>query len=159
MEFAPELSNPRRRAELLEATKWANEFSFQEIEQFAVYLELLKAADGQRLIIEGGKEPRLLVVVQGRIEVRKRNQAGREKLLAALAKGDSVGEMSLIDRQPCSASAYAAGDCTLLGMSGPAFEQLLDERPRLGAAFALKLARTLSHRLRLASGALSELLP
>jgi CRP-like cAMP-binding protein len=87
----------------------------------------------------GGRE--LLVVVEGKLTVER---AGKQ--LATLGPGDVVGEMSLIDGKPYSATVSATTDATVLVIGGRSFRQLLDELPSMRDG----IMRVLVQRLRLA---------
>ena len=55
----------------------------------------------------------MFVVREGELQILKHGKGGAEYKLAVLKVGDCVGEMSLIDIQPRSATARAVGTATL----------------------------------------------
>ena len=69
---------------------------------------------------------------------------GQERLLAVLGPGALIGELSLFDDQPRSATVSALRPCRLMHLTKPAFFKLADENPQIYRQ-ALKL---LTHRLR-----------
>lgn len=93
----------------------------------------------------GGQQ--LLIVVDGELTVKR----GTKKL-AKLGPGDVVGEMSLIDGRPYSASVVAATDATVLVIGGPSFRRLLDDLPGLKDS----ILRVLVDRLRMADARLVD---
>jgi CRP/FNR family cyclic AMP-dependent transcriptional regulator len=148
--------DPRTRAELLDATRWANDFSWSEIESLAAHLHVVRKAQGQLVCREGDADPSLCILVAGAVEVRKQDAGAHEKVLARLGPGQTIGEMALLDGQPRSASAVAAEEVTLLVLHRASLDRLIEEAPRLGVKLLWKLARFLSQRLRQTSGALAE---
>ncbi len=69
---------------------------------------------------------------------------GQERLLAVLGPGAMIGELSLIDDEPRSATISALKPCRLMHLTKPAFFRLADNNPQVYRR-ALKL---LAHRLR-----------
>src|SRR5688500_16096621 len=62
--------------------------------------------DGDLIFAEGDDSREMYVVVEGEVVVTKTSQRG-EITLATLKKGDFVGEMSLLESLPRSATARA----------------------------------------------------
>jgi CRP-like cAMP-binding protein len=146
----------RARAELLDGTRWANEFAWPEIESLAAHLQLRRCAGGELVCREGDADPALFIIAKGSVSILKHDAGDREKLLARLGPGQTLGEMALLDGQPRSANAVAAEDLVLLVFTRPELEKLVEAKPRLGVKLLWKLARFLSQRLRQTSGALAE---
>ena len=69
---------------------------------------------------------------------------GQERLLAVLGPGALIGELSLIDDEPRSATISALKPCRLLHLTKTVFFRLADDNPQVYRQ-ALKL---LAHRLR-----------
>jgi len=146
----------KKRAELLDATRWANEFAWAEIESLAVHLQLRRCAKGDVVCREGEADPALFIIGEGSVAILKHDAEDRQKLLAKLGPGQTLGEMALLDGQPRSASAVAAEDLVLLVFTRSELDRLVESKPRLGVKLLWKLARFLSQRLRQTSGALAE---
>ncbi len=146
----------RQRADLLDRTRWANDFDGKELETLASYLKLERRPRGGAVCREGDRDPTLFIVVEGKASVVKEDGAGRAKALATLGPGHTLGEMALVDGSPRSATVLAAEDLVLLALSRPDLDRLSSERPQLAVKVLLKLAAFLSQRLRQTSGALTE---
>jgi CRP-like cAMP-binding protein len=73
---------------------------------------------------------------------------GKESILATMAVGDCVGELSLLDHGPRSADVIANKDSVLLKLSSAAFERLVREAPSLGVPLVLALSRAVVDRIR-----------
>ena len=98
----------------------------------------------------------MCILLDGRLLIRKEDDAGQSKQLAVVRPGKCIGEMSLLDDSPCSATVQAESDAMLLLMTRERFHALIDEHPVLANLFILKIARLLSLRLRQTSGALVD---
>jgi CRP-like cAMP-binding protein len=146
----------RQRADLLERTRWANDFDGQELQTLASYLRLERRPGGAAVCREGDRDATLFIVVEGKASVVKEDGSGRARALATLGPGHTLGEMALVDGSPRSATVVAAEDLVLLALSRPDLDRLAAERPQLAVKVLLKLAAFLSQRLRQTSGALTE---
>jgi CRP-like cAMP-binding protein len=85
----------------------------------------------------------MFVVVQGEIEVVKASPRG-DLVLARLGQGDFVGEMSLLESPPRSATARACGATKLLAIHPGGFLVKIRRDP----TFAFEVMQTLSRRIR-----------
>lgn len=62
---------------------------------------------GETIVEQGKKSNALTIILTGRARVVSSDVRGREVILATMRSGDYVGEMSLIDQEPHSASVLA----------------------------------------------------
>ena len=153
----------KARAELLEATRWANDFAWAEIEALAAHLRVEHRRKGEVVCKEGDAQPSLFIIAQGSVSILKQDAGEQPKLLAKLGPGQTIGEMALLDGQPRSAlsenqldlaeSTYRA---LLLVLHRTELDRLVADKPRLGVKLLWKLARFLSQRLRQTSGNLAD---
>lgn len=86
----------------------------------------------------------LYFVVSGAIKIYTSNANGESKILSIITKGESFGELSLLDGKPRSATAQVLEDTKLLSLSAKKFNQLLRNNPEI----SLGIIRQLSERLR-----------
>src|SRR5437870_493889 len=72
---------------------------------------------GEPIVEQGKKSNALSIILTGRARVITADTRGREVILATLQPGDYVGEMSLIDDEPHSATVRAEiqTDALILG--------------------------------------------
>lgn len=108
---------------------------------------------GEMIVEQGRKSNALFIVLSGRARVLTTDSRGREVILATLQTGDYVGEMSLIDNEPHSATVQTEvpTDCLMLGRAE--FDHLL-----LGnAAMARAVMTGLVKRLRRADQKIESL--
>lgn len=99
---------------------------------------------------EGDAGESMYVLEAGRVEVRKRAYDEEDLLLATLGAGDCIGEMSLIDLSPRSASVRAVEDCLAFEISSANLFALYEHDLEQFALIQMNLARELSRRLRVA---------
>ena len=99
---------------------------------------------GDILIEEGKSFDSVALLLSGRMTV---NVAGVGEV-AQLASGDLIGEMSLVDSAPPSATVAAKADCTALILDKGALRRKLGEDVGFASRFYHALAIVLSDRLR-----------
>ena len=87
----------------------------------------------------------------GLVKVVVTSQQGEDCIISLLGADAIVGELSVIDGGPRSASVVAIADCSLLFFSRAKFQTCIDSHPEL----ASYLVRTLARRLREADDALA----
>ena len=99
---------------------------------------------GEALVEQGQKSNALFILLTGRARVMTSDSRGREVILATLAQGDYLGEMSIIDNEPHSATVRAEVATDVLMLGRAEFARCLTEN----ASMALVVMRGLVKRLR-----------
>jgi CRP/FNR family cyclic AMP-dependent transcriptional regulator len=102
-------------------------------------VEEITVGAGRMLVEEGTVGREFFFILDGTATVRK---GGRK--VASLGPGQYFGELSLLDRQPRSATVTADTDMTLLVLDQRRFNGLLDDMPTL----AHKLLAAMAQRIR-----------
>src|SRR6267142_5564751 len=108
--FASQLHALIPRCALLE------NFSPAEVLLLAHFLEVYRAEPGVEIIQEGDGGDFLLMVVEGKVEVQKRDRWNTPQTLAVVTGGRTLGEMSMIDGEARFATCVAA-EPTLIAVS------------------------------------------
>lgn len=108
---------------------------------------------GEIIVEHGRKSNALFILLNGRARVLTSDSRGREVILAVLQPGDYVGEMSLIDNQPHSATVRAEVQTDMLILGRPEFARCLPENSSLAYA----VMRGLVQRLRKADQQIESL--
>lgn len=85
-------------------------------------------AAGERIITEGEPGDAMYAILDGELEVTRRER-GREIALATRGPGEFIGEISLLEDAPRTASARAVTPARLLVISRDAFRTLLSSSP------------------------------
>ena len=91
------------------------------------------------------KSNALFILLNGRARVLTADARGREVILAVLESGDYVGEMSLIDNDPHSATVRCEIQTDMLILGRPDFQRCLPEHSTLSYAILRGLVRRLRH--------------
>ncbi len=99
---------------------------------------------GATIFEEGVSGEYMYLIQEGQVKVTKMSEDGRQKILEILSPGDFFGEMTLLDREPRSASIKTTHPCVLLALSRQDFLRLLERNLDIG----MELLRVLSLRLR-----------
>jgi len=118
---------------------------------------VMRVPAGVQLMGEGDPARSVFVVCEGELEIKKRGTAGPEVRLALLRPGDCVGEMSLIDIQPRSATVRTVSACVLLRIDHAEIGKLYRSNPEVYTLLVLNIAREISRRLRRADQVLADM--
>lgn len=100
---------------------------------------------GEFIVEQGKKSNFLAIVLTGRARVVTTDTRGREVILATMNPGDYVGEMSLIDNQPHSATVRAEVQTDVLILGRPEFARCLPENTSMAYAVMKGLVQRLRH--------------
>ena len=117
-------------------------------------LQYVDVVKGDVVFCEDDPGDRLFVLTHGKMKITRSGPDDRENLLAVLGPGDLLGELSLFDSLPRTATATALTATTLASLSGPDFHDFLSERPRVG----VRLLKVLAGRLRDTNAAMADLI-
>ncbi len=93
---------------------------------------------GKTILREGEPGLALLLILEGKVEVRKKG-----KLLSTLENGGFFGEMTVIDDKPRSADVVAVAPTTCFGLTSWAFAGLVRTYPEIALAVMKELVRRL----------------
>lgn len=119
------------------------DLSEEDLEQLYTMADTVSIPAGQFVLQEGDPGDSLYVVLDGELEVTKR-QGSQEVLLALYRPGQFFGEMALLERAPRSASVRTLRESRLLEISQAAFQTLLS----CSASAPLRILHTVTSRLR-----------
>lgn len=102
--------------------------------------------EGQKLFSQGDLGDEVYVLISGRVQISMAT-GQRPQILSVLGPGDCIGEMSVIDGSPRSATATVVGpaqSARLLCIAGDTFRRFLEERSHVAG----KVIGVLASRLR-----------
>ena len=100
---------------------------------------------GEDIVEQGQKSNSLFILLTGRARVISTDQRGREVILAILQAGDYVGEMSLIDNEPHSATVRAQVQTDVLVLGRSEFTHCLNTNSSMAFAMMKRLVQRLRH--------------
>ncbi len=87
---------------------------------------------GDILFRQGDPPDEVYLIKTGRIEIVV-GEGDNEKRVALIGNGEFLGEMSIIDGRPRSATARAAEKTTVIAIDSDKLKKTLEEEPLIGA--------------------------
>jgi len=133
-------------------------FAPAEVRLLAHFMDVYRAEPAVEVIREGDGGDFMLMVIEGKIEVHKRDRWNTPQLLAVVEAGRTLGEMSMIDGEARFATCIAAEPTLIAVLDRENLARIIVEQPLLGAKILMELVLMLSQRLRVTSGRLLGLL-
>ena len=125
----------------------------EQVEDLAVNVSKRKIKKGEDVVRQGQNSHALFLILSGRAHVVMTDNKGKEVILATLKAGDYIGEMSLIDNEPHSATVRAEVQTDVLVLGRAEFARCLPENSSLSYA----IMRGLVTRLRSADRQIESL--
>lgn len=110
---------------------------------------------GDALFYQGEQGTEMFIVREGSIAIEMETDAGETIEIATLAEGEFLGEMSLFEDAPRSATCRSKGKSFLYGLSMDEFSRLMAERPSVAIKVMNRMMRIVAERLQRSSAFLS----
>ena len=126
-----------------------------ELEVVARHMNYFELEPGDILFHEGDPGDSVCFVVKGLLEVLK-GSGGDQIAIAHVSKNRSIGEMSVIDNTPRSATVRAKEKTHIVSLTKKGFDDLLDQYPKVGIQVLKQIARLMSMNLRKTSSRLAD---
>jgi len=144
--------------ELASSCRLLDSLDGRELSSLSNFLRAHRLAQGKTLFKQGEASSGIWFLIEGSVDVLKESSEGNGALkkITTIRHGQALGEASLMDGRPHSATAVSASDCVLLHLSSKQFQALLDELPRLGITLLKKIGQQLAGRLRQTTGKLVD---
>lgn len=121
----------------------------QELDRLRQVLTRRDFAAGEIFCREGDEGDRMWLLAKGSVSIRLALAGSTESLrIASLARGTTIGEMSLVDSARRSATIIADEQVVCFELLQHRFAALLADHPAIGIKLLSNLARELSRRLR-----------
>jgi CRP/FNR family transcriptional regulator, cyclic AMP receptor protein len=115
----------------------------QQAEAIAEAIVKRRFKRGETIVEQGKKSNALFILLTGRARVVTSDSRGREVILATLNPGDHLGEMSLIDNDPHSATVRAEVQTDVLMLGRIEFARCLPENTTMAYAVMKGLVQRL----------------
>lgn len=119
-----------------------------EVRLLAHFMKVYRAAAGAELLREGDAGDFLLMLIEGRAEVLRRDPRGAPRPLAVVEAGRTLGEMSMADGEPRFATCIALEPSLVAALDRDQLARIIVEQPMLGAKLLMELVLVLSQNLR-----------
>jgi small-conductance mechanosensitive channel len=111
----------------------------------------IRFGQGERIIVEGDEGNTLYQIVSGEVAVIKKMQDGELRELARLSAPAIVGEMSVFNEEPRSATIEALGSCVVLEVERDDLRPLLQHEPKVLEMLAAVISQRRAELLKLSS--------
>jgi CRP-like cAMP-binding protein len=131
----------------LPALGWLTGLKKDDRDILATYGEFLPAQPNQPIITEGEPQPYLYYIINGSFHIWK-NKEGEQNHVATLMAGNSIGEMSIFDLAPASATVAPEDFGQVWRINYEEFMRFVDDNPGAANKIFLALLTTLAKRLR-----------
>ena len=133
-------------------------FSPAEVRLLSHFMGVYRAEAGGEIIREGDGGDFMLMLIEGKVEVLKRDRWSTPQLIAVVETGKTLGEMSMIDGEPRFATCIAVEAVLVAVLDRENLARIIVEQPLLGAKILMELVLMLSQRLRSTGTRLLEVL-
>lgn len=139
---------------LVSKSQFFAEFSQEDISILSGYMEVYRAQPGEILIREGDAGDFMLLIVEGEIDILKKDQRGGQQHMTSAGPGMTLGEMSMIDGEPRFATCMASQTTTFAVLTRDNMAKIILDHQSLGSKILVKMVTMLSLRLRQTSARL-----
>jgi CRP-like cAMP-binding protein len=127
-----------------------------ELQAIVKHMNYIDVEPGEYVFKEGDKGSYMCFAARGVFDVLKRPVKGKSLPISLLRKGQSLGEMSVIDSYNRSATVRAKTKATLVTLSRDSFEAILCKYPTIGIKLFRSLSRLMSLHLRKTSSGFAD---
>ena len=145
-----------RIREIIEAIQLFEDFEADELEGLARYMRCYRAPLGTEIIREGDQGDFMLLLLDGSVEIVKKDIRGSAQIMGTAGPGKTLGEMSLIDGEPRFASCVALDIVEIAVLDRESLSRIIAEEPRIGVKLMMELLMLLNQRLRSVSAQLLD---
>ena len=153
MEEKVELHPNQEIIELLKEIDMFSELNDPERSDLAALFDSKTYESGKELFQEDDPGGMMYIIAEGTVEVQKRRSHGTGRVvIARFDRGGVIGEMSLIDGMPRSATVIAVQTTRSYVLSQETFDEMIANNQDLAVKILKGLAKLLSLRLRNTSG-------
>jgi CRP-like cAMP-binding protein len=116
----------------------------RDLRKISLKFEIIELAMGEVLFYEKESSSDMYIVLEGKVRASLFDEQGNELVLAELGPGEFIGEMSMIDELPRSATVIAEEPTKLASLKRNTFLKILRENPDI----AINVIKALVARLR-----------
>jgi len=112
---------------------------------------------GKVIFREGDPGNKVYFVLRGVVQIEKGVDEANATRLARLGRGELMGEISVLDKSPRTATATAYVDTELAVMGRQQVDALVATHPKIAAKIFLGISQSLARRLRSADDEITQL--
>lgn len=148
----------KEKMERLIATQIGKDLDMPAAEFIASYMKAFSLSPGGIICQQGDDSSYLCIITRGRANIIRSDAEGNEKIVATVGPGQPLGELSLFDAEPRSASAVASSPVEMLVLEQFSFELLCENNTRVWSKLIKPLIKSMTKRFRQTSGLLAQYL-
>ena len=152
-------NNEEKTRDLILSLPLFDAFKMDELDILSRHMNYTEILRGDYLFSEGDKGDYMCFVVRGLLDVLKKTSNGDYRVIARLGKGNTIGEMAIIDKSPRSASVIARQPTVVIILTKKGFDILTQKYPVLGVTLLKKIMRLLSLNMRRTTSKLADKMP
>jgi len=139
---------------LMAKTPLFSGLDIDDTRKLGAFMYVYEAPPGVTVINEGETGDFMVLLMEGMVDVLRRNRYNYPSRIAVAQAGHALGEMSMFDGEPRFASCVTLDNSRLAVLTRDALMLVLSDEPKLGNKILLKLVQLLSDRLRQTSAKL-----
>jgi CRP/FNR family transcriptional regulator, cyclic AMP receptor protein len=122
-------------------------FSSEDVTQLSTFGESRCYSAGDTIIHENEPNGHLYLVLKGTVEVLKSSEHGVQHM-AEIGVSGSLGEMSIFDPGPSSATVKAVTEVEVWRTTQDQLDRMHEVRPKVAFRLVSRICQVLAHRLR-----------
>jgi CRP/FNR family transcriptional regulator, cyclic AMP receptor protein len=122
-------------------------FAPEDIAQLSTFGEARNYSAGDEILVEGDHNEHLYLVLKGKIDVLKASDTGPHTI-AEISTNGSLGEMSVFDPGPVSATVRAQTEVEVWRITQSSLDRLHEVRPKVAYRLVTRICTCLAQRLR-----------
>jgi len=138
---------PQVKFSTLQKIPLFSEFDYKEMSKLLTFMKMKRIIKDQKVVTQGEMGQDLYIILAGSADVIIDTNKVNE-----LTSGQYFGEVSLIDREPRSATIIATSDLEVLVLNRKDFTYLITHEPQISVKMLWKFAQVLSARVRHTAG-------
>lgn len=147
----------RLTPQLLAQIPFFKDMENESMEMLSKKMQVHNIDKDNLIIAEGDSSKKMYFIIEGTVNVFRRNYKGRTENICELSSPNYFGEMSIIDGGPRSASVEAKTNVVLAELKWDDVRYLFEDRPEIMCYIFKNIGNTLSMRLRRVNSLYSHL--
>lgn len=142
------LKSNRPTPQLIARIPFFKDLENEYIEMLSEKMQLINANKDDLLVSEGDAKKKMYFIIEGTVQVFRKNYKGRKENICELSAPNYFGEMSIMDGGPRSASVEAKTNVVLAELKWDDVKDLFENKPEIMCYIFKNIGNTLSMRLR-----------
>lgn len=117
-----------------------------QVKKLVLISEVREVGPGEAVVTEGEEGDEMFVLLEGEVEVLKRQPDGQVRQIVTMSPGDVFGETALVTHLPRTATVSTLGEVRLLVLKWESIQRISRFSPRISTKVFLNLAALLGKR-------------